>query len=688
MRNHGLLFLIICLLLMLKPITTNAQLSAKQQTTVDSLKQVIDTTTDYKIKLNSWLIWSNTIYYSDPELSFEINQKIYAYCKEKLEEEITQEKRNYLLKKSSGAINTFGVYYQSKGDYDKAIDYFHESLKISEDLGNLKGVSMSLNSLGNIYSDQGNYLEAIHFYTRGLNIDIELDDQAGVAISYSNLGQIYMKQGASKNAIDCYLKALKIQEKIKDRNNTAIILINLGILYRNQDDNSKALDYYKESLDIFNELGNNYGSAACLNNIGNIYIDQKDYKTALIYHEKALVLREELGDQNSIANSLASLGNLYKRTHTYELAEDYLNKGLKIVTQINDQSGIASSFTSLGLLHFEQKKYQSALKYGQKSLKIATDIGDLNEIIEVTEFLWTLNKALNNPSEALKMYELYIQSRDSIQNESKREEVLKQEFKYQFEKQHLTDSLGFVQQQELDQISHQVELEKEAEQRKELILYFSFLLIFCIGIVILLVRERKLKKLVDKANEKYHMLLVESNHRIKNNLQMIISMLEYSSKDLEDKDSFAFKRMSGKIQTISALHKHLYLDVHNERVDMRAYFEEIVSLYQEISNGTFSIQLNIDDISIQSERMVYFGLIFNEMISNTLEHSNSIDKTIYFSSTKSENGFQLVYQDNSSFEISKNGTGIELIEQLIKRIEGDHFKFEGSTGKYQFEFYA
>lgn len=233
------------------------------------------------------------------------------------------------------------------------------------------------------------------------------------------------------------------------------------------------------------------------------------------------------------------------------------------------------------------------------------------------------------------------------------------------------------------------QLEIESKRRKELVAYFSVLLFFSLGIGILLFRERKLKKAVNKANEKYHMLLVESNHRIKNNLQMIISMLEYGSKDLKNKDSLAFKRMSGKIQTISALHKHLYLDVHNERVNLKTYFTEILTLYEELSSNFFTVSLSINNVKIESERIVYFGLILNEMLSNTFEHGNSQERNIKIEVEDREDRFRFSYTDGSHFEANhQKGTGLLLIEQLVKRVGGSNFKVDGSIGQYQFEFYV
>lgn len=231
------------------------------------------------------------------------------------------------------------------------------------------------------------------------------------------------------------------------------------------------------------------------------------------------------------------------------------------------------------------------------------------------------------------------------------------------------------------------ELAKAAKRRNELIIYFSIFVLLGLGVSLLLIRERTLKHKLRKANDSYQMLLVESNHRIKNNLQMILSMLNFSSKNVKKEDAVAFERMSSKIMTISALHKELYLDIHNERVDIDSYFSAILELNQKIASSNLQIKKRIAPVSIKSERIVYFGLIFNEMLSNTFEHNTATTGTITISIQKVDDLFQFTYQDNASFnQENQYGTGIKLIKQLVGRVGGTDFRLHSETGKYTFNF--
>ncbi|UTW61809.1 sensor histidine kinase [bacterium SCSIO 12741] len=255
--------------------------------------------------------------------------------------------------------------------------------------------------------------------------------------------------------------------------------------------------------------------------------------------------------------------------------------------------------------------------------------------------------------------------------------------------------------EEAERLAQQKELalKEEESHTRELRLYLALILIVVLAVSAFWFRERKLKRVLNQtneqladANQKYQTLLVESNHRIKNNLQMVISMLKYASKDLNDKDSLAFKRMSGKIYTVSALHKHLYMNDHNERVSIKTYFEEIIDMYRNISTHTFQIDGSLAPAEIQSERMVYFGLIFNEVLTNTFEHNSEMHPTITIEVTPedSENKkFKFSYSDGSNYGSDyQEGNGIGLIRKLIKRVGGNEFSLDPNTGTYQFEFYA
>ena len=240
------------------------------------------------------------------------------------------------------------------------------------------------------------------------------------------------------------------------------------------------------------------------------------------------------------------------------------------------------------------------------------------------------------------------------------------------------------------------QLEIEASHNRQLNILLIVMLLLLAGTFVLILRAVKRKKKVDRinadleyANEKYEILMVESNHRIKNNLQMIISLLEYSSEDVIDNGEKALKRISTKIETIGALHRHLHENVHFEKVRVDLFFNEVLNLYQNLSSEQFNIQKNIEPIEIENERIVYLGLILNELLSNTIEHNNLKIKIIKLDVLVSEDSCVFRYSDNyKQHETDNVGTGIVLIKKLIRRVGGVEFQVNKTIGLYEFKFHV
>lgn len=394
----------------------------------------------------------------------------------------------------------------------------------------------------------------------------------------------------------------------------------------------------------------------------------------------------------------------------------YLSEGIELASRLNLRSDLGDLYNQLGYyLRYDEK--DTSLKYLNMASSIFWELGDTaNYIVAQTNamrvyvhqndsaMVLTIFNELNPLFEAkrwfhiqMNLYELLIAFYDNNKQIKIRDEWQLKLYDIQFEfygQSNTSLLFSYRTLYETDKYQDEAnekaaQLERESKRRRELLFYVTILLILSLGVGVLLFRERRLKAAVNKANDRYHMLLVESNHRIKNNLQMIISMLEYASRGLKNKDSTAFKNMSGKIQTISALHKHLYLDVHNERVALDSYFNDIIGLYKDMSSKEYKINRSVSECLIQSERIVYFGLVLNEMLSNTFEHGNAEDQEIELRIDVHGDHFLFTYQDYSQFEYKDaNGTGIQLIKQLVDRVEGQNFNVDGKVGKYQFEFYA
>jgi PAS domain S-box-containing protein len=376
--------------------------------------------------------------YSQPDSAFYFAQLEYDFAKSK-----------ELKKQMAKALHSQAMSLSHQGNYTSAIDYYTRSLTIKKKIGDKKGIANSLNNIGIIYKTQGDYAVAIDYYTRSIKIYEEIGDKKGVAISLSNIGIIYKTQGDYTRAIDYYSRSLTIREEIGDKKGVATSLNNIGIIYKTQGDYAVAIDYYTRSLKIKEEIGDKKGVATSLNNIGILYKIQGDYAGAIDYYTRSLIIREEIGDKKGVAISLNNIGLIHKAQGNYDSAIDSFTRTLTTWEEIGNILGTAKSLNNIGKIYFEMGDYSNAIAFSTRAITLAQEVGAVIEIREAASALYEAYKITGRNKPALEMYELYVATRDSINSEENQREVIRQEYKYNYEKQVIADSIAYLEKQKV-----------------------------------------------------------------------------------------------------------------------------------------------------------------------------------------------------------------------------------------------
>jgi len=336
----------------------------------------------------------------------------------------------------ASALNNIGLIYQDQGDIPKALEYYHKSLKIQEEIGNKEGIANGINNIGFAYVNQGEILKGIEYHHKSLKIQEEIGNKEGIATSLNNIGFIYDQQGDISMALEYYHKSLKIREKIANKEGVAASLHNIGVIYKHQGDISKALQCLKKSLKIYEEIDDNYGIAYALNSIGGIYGIQGDNSEALHYFEKCLKIRRKIGHKEGMSISLNNIGVIYKNQGDISKALEYYNESLKIKEEIGDKNGVAVILINIGAIELMKGKagLLSAEESSQKALDLAREIGYPDRISDASNLLSQVYENQGKGIKALEMYKLHVQMKDSINNEETHKATIRAQTKYEFEK--------------------------------------------------------------------------------------------------------------------------------------------------------------------------------------------------------------------------------------------------------------
>ncbi len=186
-------------------------------------------------------------------------------------------------------------------------------------------------------------------------------------------------------------------------------------------------------------------------------------------------------------------------------------------------------------------------------------------------------------------------------------------------------------------------------------------------------RTKELSTALDEKNT----LLKEIHHRVKNNLQTIVSLLQLQSSKLHDADAKEMIRSAqNRIGSMSKLHEMLYRKDTIVRLNTNEYFQQIVneisSSYPD-SNFRFIYDISID---LVPEKAVYCGLIVNELVTNSLKYAfDKDDGTVWISLKKSEDLYTLSVCDNGKGireEAKRRSIGLKLVKALTKQqLKGD-----------------
>ncbi|MBL4592806.1 MAG: tetratricopeptide repeat protein [Flavobacteriales bacterium] len=325
----------------------------------------------------------------------------------------------------------------------------------------------ALNNLGLYYEYQkGNSSKALDYYLKALKVYEELENKNGEAMMLNRIGTIYTYQDNAEKGFEYYLKSLKIYEALKDKREMANPLNCIGLYYENKGDHPQALDYFQESLKIDIESGNKQGIAMSHSNIGRTYVSKKEYDKSLISFIKGLKVFEEMGDQTGISLILNNIGRVY-------------------IIQGDDKSAYVNA----------KRSYDIAIKIGFPS-RISGSSLLLSEIYEMQ----------NKPADALEMYKLYTSTKDSVTNENTKTDAVRQQSKYEYNKQKAVDDAVY---------DKQLAVEQEAKEKQQIIIYaigfgIALLAIFLFFVANRLQVTRKQKVIIEDAHEE----LSEKNKEI------------------------------------------------------------------------------------------------------------------------------------------------------------------------------
>ncbi|WP_052732750.1 tetratricopeptide repeat protein [Hymenobacter terrenus] len=550
------------------------------------------------------------------------------------------------------ALICIGNVYARQSEYDSAFLYFKKATRVYQRLNKSNEQAGVLNNLGFVSYKRGKYPEALAYYRQALALykslkNKSLKNKSNEASELSNIGAVLKEQGEYAAALRHYFQALQLYKQINDSEGVISMLNNIANVYIKEGNYRLSLNYHLQVLKYRQATDSKYEIAQSLHNVASGYLYLKEYKRGLLYSEKALRIQEKIDDKEGIANSLMVLGMLYRATGKTPLALAAQQRSLVIYRTIGSQPGILNMLVELSISYRTLHQYTQASKQLQVARPLAVRLGTVETQMQVEEQLALVDSAQGRPGAALGHFKRYIALKDSLFNSRKSQQLTELLTRYESEKKD-QNILLLNQRNQLQQT--QLKLQQAQLKRQQLArnttLGGAVLLLLLLG---LLYNRYRLKQRANRYLEaqqaqinqqkltlehllhdkedllgQKELLLKEIHHRVKNNLQMVMSLLRAQAAELQDQGALqALQESQARVQAISLIHQFLYQSASLGQLEMDRYVRTLVSYLNKTLGrpGQVGFELALDSLLLDVDQATPMGLILNEVLTNALKYA-------------------------------------------------------------------
>jgi two-component system, sensor histidine kinase PdtaS len=606
------------------------------------------------------------------------------------------------------AWHELGMYYSAVNEeinmkkecYEKALTLFRTS-------GNKQRQGDLLKDIGDFDQIQGNYIQAMKELREALSIyqSIDYKNLQGV---YGLLGKVGSDMGDYPGAVKYGLLAVKVAEDTKDSSlQLATVYSRLGVAYSNWPKNEEAVTYLKKALVIALKYNKDGAIKTAILQLIYRFYDMQRWKESLQYARlEDSILKKPLNTYDSMFVGLL-YGYSYLAGKQYARAELYTHE-LKILTEKypEDALHLVGVYRYFFYYFMAMEQYAEAKKYASTYLSISLSIKVKKNIAIGYLIKSRADSALGNFQAALSGYQSYKNLTDSMLNETSSFQFAQQEVEYETEKK--DDDIKLLKQQEEIQKTKLI----ESRTTNSIVLASITVLVLLLALLYSSYRNkqrhsRQLETKQQEINEKNkaleHLitdkdnliadkdvllkekdwLVKEIHHRVKNNLQMVISLLNAQSDFLSNPSALdAIRESRERMQAIAIIHQKLYQAENSTKTNMRSYINELVENIRNSIPDSKRIYFNVDvaDIDLDISQSVPLGLILNEAITNVIKYA-------YPENQKGDINISLQYKGIEKFQLRiadhgkgfppginadhSNSLGLQLIRLFSEQLEGE-----------------
>ncbi|MGH1385664.1 tetratricopeptide repeat-containing sensor histidine kinase [Kordia sp.] len=516
--------------------------------------------------------------------------------------------------------------------------------------------------------------EGMHYAKQSLQMAIEINDLVLQSQAWEEIGTIEQRLGNKNNALDAIFKALHIYDSLNLKDKQAASYMQIGGHHVGEKEYDPAIIYFQKAEKIYSEIEDDLYLAFVLTNLGEAYRFEGQLENATTSLTKALELNKSLKNDVVEGYALGNLGMVYAAESKFTKAKTFLTKAIAITNRLQGAYPTCVYIAALGSVYEKEGDFLLSESKYTEAFAMAKSAGLKEQIRDFSAVLTGFYEKHSDYKKALKFQKVYQQYQDSLVN---RENIQKNEqLKADYEVSKRESEISILN------------ITNANQKRWGIALISGFVILLFLA-YLLYRGNREIKKsnqvlsdqkeLISKREQEKALLLQELNHRVKNNLQMVSSLLNLQSRELTGHPARE-AILSGKyrVEALSLVHRKLYQEGVDTKIPLKDYIQELVLGLFEGYNAEFEPNFSIADINIGIDVAIPLALIINEMVINSLKYAydgieNPLLKIVIMQETKEDlhlqvidNGIGFTKNDNEK----NNSFGLKLITSLIEQLEG------------------
>ncbi|MBX2815718.1 MAG: ATP-binding protein [Saprospiraceae bacterium] len=490
--------------------------------------------------------------------------------------------------------------------------------------------------------------------------------QKGLAKVDFNRANMYRNRDWERST-EHALASLQTYQSIGDSSGMADCYNMLGVIYKNTSKFEKAKTYYTYALDFARKQGSKNHQATLLLNLANLATRQKDFDSAIEYYGDAELIAKDMSrNQDILFYIYNGLSNMHSEKKEHQKALDYASLSYQMIKDQPRPREIATSLIGLGMNHLKLDQSKIAAQY----LREAVDLAEAHDLTQVKERSYAgLSMALakeGDHREAYQYLKKHEEIEDSVFNADVLSKVTELEAKYEQAEKELEISTLNAENAEQN-----LKLVK-ASRRNDLLALGLGVLAIVIGLLYRQnrIKQRNEKALADKNDvisknlREKEFLLKEIHHRVKNNLQVVSSLLSLQSRTADLTTAAALNEGRHRVKSMALIHQSLYQDGDLTEIDFRAYVEKLtdglLKSYRDAAQDQIDLNLSIPPINLDVDTVMPLGLILNELVTNALKYAFPASGSGKISIALDQQ------EDKITLRVADNGRGLPADEELAK----------------------